>query len=675
MIVAVKTVIAAKLTPAATQELASEATVMVQVGAHTNLVSIIGVVTRGMPLMLVVSFCENGSLLGVLRDAESKGPSLTASTKLKMSAEIAKGMAHLASKRFIHRDLAARNVLVSSGSVCKVADFGLSRGTAEVGASESDGGDSGGDEDESASYYRSSTGVFPVRWTAPESMETMKFTSASDVWSYGVTLAEIYYDGKQPYKGMKNAEVIHKVQGGYRMPQPEGCPAAVYSIMRSCWKGNTSARPQFSALAEALSALVDDPSRVEETDIDAAYLQAASDDYEMPVAGGGTDYRDDDGAGPTEYSLATQEVTDDDYTAPVALATPEDGSRISELAITAAAGDEGDYDAGTVFEVNEDNEDDADNEDAALYELATQESAQDAAPLPAVSATLATKRPPRPTSIAPTPAEVAATAKSTAVAATITSPPIPPLPAASAALNATAAASPKRIAADSAGSVASRPPPLPPMPVATKQLPIAKKVKALQLPQSTARQQGAAAAATTPTPSASAPTVAARRPSTSKSPTNKAPVPVLTRQASSSSLGGAPTPARRSSSIVASAISDFAAPPPTGKAAATSSPAAAPKPRPRSVARSLPTTMSGDEVWDMAADAGKLLNGLMPALQASKLLKRTALSNDNLKEIWNASKSDVAKVPSNVMSKAEFVKAYSLALVAGGQPIQSVSLV
>lgn len=189
-IVAVKTVIAAKLTPAATQELASEATVMVQVGAHTNLVSIIGVVTRGMPLMLVVSFCENGSLLGVLRDAASKGPSLTASTKLKMSAEIAKGMAHLASKRFIHRDLAARNVLVSSGSVCKVADFGLSRGTAEVGSPESDGSDSGGDKDESASYYRSSTGVVPVRWTAPESMETMKFTSASDVWSYGVTMAE-----------------------------------------------------------------------------------------------------------------------------------------------------------------------------------------------------------------------------------------------------------------------------------------------------------------------------------------------------------------------------------------------------------------------------------------------------------------------------------------------------
>lgn len=158
---------------------------------------------------------------------------------------------------------------------------------------------------------------------------------------------------------------------------------------------------------------------MEETDIDAAYLQAASDNCEMSVAGGGTDYRDDNnGAGPPEYSFATQEV----------------------------AGDEGGYDAGTMFEVNEDHADDVDNEDAALCELTTQESVQDAAPLPAVSASVATKRPPRPTSIAPSPAGVAAITTSMAVA-TIKSSPTPPLPAASAALTATAAASPKRIAA------------------------------------------------------------------------------------------------------------------------------------------------------------------------------------------------------------------------------------
>ena len=36
--------------------------------------------------------------------------------------------AHLGAHNFIHRDLATRNVLLASGMVCKIADFGLSRG-------------------------------------------------------------------------------------------------------------------------------------------------------------------------------------------------------------------------------------------------------------------------------------------------------------------------------------------------------------------------------------------------------------------------------------------------------------------------------------------------------------------------------------------------------------------
>ena len=37
------------------------------------------------------------------------------------------GSQHLPKNNFVHRDLAARNVLLGSGMVCKVADFGLSR--------------------------------------------------------------------------------------------------------------------------------------------------------------------------------------------------------------------------------------------------------------------------------------------------------------------------------------------------------------------------------------------------------------------------------------------------------------------------------------------------------------------------------------------------------------------
>ena len=66
--------------------------------------------------------------------------------------------------------------------MCKIADFSLSRKThGNVGD-----GDGNGDGDGGGQYYRSEANLFPVRWTAPESMVTGKYNQASDVWAYGI---------------------------------------------------------------------------------------------------------------------------------------------------------------------------------------------------------------------------------------------------------------------------------------------------------------------------------------------------------------------------------------------------------------------------------------------------------------------------------------------------------
>jgi serine/threonine protein kinase len=75
---------------------------------------------------------------------------------------------------------------VGSGMVVKVADFGLSRSSKISGSD----GDEGG-----AEYYRSTSGVLPVRWSAPEAMENQMFTQASDVWSFGIVMVELMQDG------------------------------------------------------------------------------------------------------------------------------------------------------------------------------------------------------------------------------------------------------------------------------------------------------------------------------------------------------------------------------------------------------------------------------------------------------------------------------------------------
>ena len=264
--VAAKTVLDSKESSEATQELLSEASVMAQVSGHHNLVSIIGVITRGDPLVLVIQFCEHGSALDLLKQRAAGGAPLPWIVKMEMALEVSLGMEHLSDLKFIHRDLAARNVLVADGVagvfstqhapgeaalVCKIADFGLSRG--------GDNGDNGGSSGSSEAYYKSSKGVFPVRWTAPEAMETMRFTIACDVWSFGVVLVEIMQDGNTPYHGSSNPDVMKLTMSGGRHPKPTGsvgCSDGLYKFMLQCWHQDPALRPTFAKVVRHFKEVV-----------------------------------------------------------------------------------------------------------------------------------------------------------------------------------------------------------------------------------------------------------------------------------------------------------------------------------------------------------------------------------------------------------------------------------
>lgn len=86
----------------------------------------------------------------------------------------------------------------------------------------------------------------------PESILYNRFAEDSDVWSYGVTLWEIYSYGLQPYHGYSNAEVIELVRNRTLLEIPEFCPPRVYSLIVECWSEVPSRRPRFAEIFNRL---------------------------------------------------------------------------------------------------------------------------------------------------------------------------------------------------------------------------------------------------------------------------------------------------------------------------------------------------------------------------------------------------------------------------------------
>ncbi|NWY01311.1 EPHB3 protein, partial [Nothoprocta ornata] len=216
----------------------SEASIMGQFD-HPNIIHLEGVVTKSRPVMIITEFMENCALDSFLRLNDGQ---FTVIQLVGMLRGIAAGMKYLSEMNYVHRDLAARNILVNSNLVCKVSDFGLSRFLE--------------DDPADPTYTSSLGGKIPIRWTAPEAIAYRKFTSASDVWSYGIVMWEVMSYGERPYWDMSNQDVINAVEQDYRLPPPMDCPTALHQLMLDCWVRDRNLRPKFAQIVNTLDKLI-----------------------------------------------------------------------------------------------------------------------------------------------------------------------------------------------------------------------------------------------------------------------------------------------------------------------------------------------------------------------------------------------------------------------------------
>lgn len=174
---------------------------------------------------------DRGDLLSLLHREE-----VTTEELEHFCIQIASGMAYVHAKDIVHRDLAARNVLISEKRQVKLADFGLGRVMVE-------------------DIYKSKSKNVPIRWTAPEALLKKNFTKSSDVWSFGVTMFEIFSKGEQPYSNMDNRTVFEEVtRNNHSLSAPSSAPNYIAETMANCFKSNPSKRPNFSDIYARLSA-------------------------------------------------------------------------------------------------------------------------------------------------------------------------------------------------------------------------------------------------------------------------------------------------------------------------------------------------------------------------------------------------------------------------------------
>ncbi|XP_008289823.1 tyrosine-protein kinase transmembrane receptor ROR2 [Stegastes partitus] len=207
---------------------------------NQNIVCLLGMVTKEQPMSMIFTYSNQGDLheylvmrspnsdIGSSDDDKTVKSTLEQADFLHVVTQIAAGMEYLSSHQIVHKDLAARNILVFDKLSVKILDLGLFRDVY------------------SADYYNlMGTSPFPIRWMSPEAITYGKFSTDSDIWSYGVLLWETFSYGLQPYCGYSNQDVIEMVRSHQLLPCPDDCPAWIYTLMLECWSEFPARRPRF----------------------------------------------------------------------------------------------------------------------------------------------------------------------------------------------------------------------------------------------------------------------------------------------------------------------------------------------------------------------------------------------------------------------------------------------
>jgi predicted Ser/Thr protein kinase/Ca2+-binding EF-hand superfamily protein len=210
------------------EEFDSEVAILVMLD-HVNVVRLVGSISERDQLCIVTELCSNGSPFDLLHRKRKR---LCLKDLARLALELAEGMRHLHDSSLMHRDLKSLNILLDESYTVKVADFGLSKVLR-------------------AGVNMHSLGVGTPQWTAPEQLESQKYSTPADVYSYGCVLFEMTHN-LIPFAGLDGVQVAMAAIRGERPTISSRCPEFFAGLMRDCWQKDQNLRPTFEDIVERI---------------------------------------------------------------------------------------------------------------------------------------------------------------------------------------------------------------------------------------------------------------------------------------------------------------------------------------------------------------------------------------------------------------------------------------